>query len=137
MQIRAQDERCLGCHDLHVQQLCEIWSTTSRPEYKPQESASTSLMMTLRVFPKIHNTCFDILAGGKEKSEFMRQRVRCPVPPNLLCDTNLIFLIFHLQSKKRSLCTGSSQKQAPWRVVTTHFTCSSTGMRQASLLFCG
>ena len=93
--------RCLWCHDMHVKQLCEIWITTSRPEYKPQENASTSLMMTLRVFPKIHNTGFNILAGGKEKSEFMRQRVQCPVPPNLLCDTHLIFLNLHLQSKQK------------------------------------
>ena len=53
------------------------------------------------VFPKIHNKGFNILAGGKEKSEFMRQRVQCPVPPNLLCDTHLIFLNLHLQSKQK------------------------------------
>ena len=44
---------------------------------------------------------FNLLAGGKEKSEFMRWGAQCVVPPNLLCDTYLIFLIFHLQTKQK------------------------------------
>ena len=45
------------------------------------------------------------------------------------------FWSFIYKLNKRKLCTRSSQRQAPWRVATTHSTCSSTGMRQASLLW--
>ena len=58
--------RCLWCCDLHVQQLCEIWSTSSRPEYKPQENASTSLMMT-RCFPKYTTRASTYWQVGKKK----------------------------------------------------------------------
>ena len=92
--------RCLWCHDLHVQQLCEIWSTSSRPEYKPQENASTSLMMTQGVS---QNTQQGLQHTGRwERKKWIHEvGVQCPVPPNLLCDTHLIFLNLHLQSKQK------------------------------------